>query len=190
MAIRVVTEPAAEPVVLSDVKLHLRVDESNSEENNLITALIVAARQWCENYTGRPIGVQTIEETFSGFPPVPFIGLKYRPINSIEAVNYTDAHGTTETLDANSYVQDTSAGCVVLKPGLNWPSFEPYIIEPVKVRYTAGYTTVPQTIKQAILLLVGHWYENREAAIVGLMPYQIQFSVKALLDQYRVRWWT
>lgn len=47
---------------------------------------------------------------------------------------------------------------------------------------------VSKTIKQAILLLIGVWYKNREAVISerGVVPAEIEFTVKALLDLNRV----
>lgn len=36
-------------------------------------------------------------------------------------------------------------------------------------------------IEQAILLLVGHWYNNREATILGATPAVLPFGVEALL---------
>lgn len=56
-----------------------------------------------------------------------------------------------------------------------------------------GLEDVPQSVKQAILLLVGYWHRNREATLdisnKSVYSVQIPFSVKALLDQHRIRWW-
>lgn len=41
-------------------------------------------------------------------------------------------------------------------------------------------------IEQAILLLVGHWYANREAVVVGATPAELQLGVERLL-WYRKR---
>lgn len=191
---RVVIEPTSEPVTIEDARWHLRLDDSLdaseiAQEDAYLQSLITTARQWCEKYTGRPIAVQTMEETFSAFPITYYLALHQKPILSIVSVIYTDTDNVSTTFAASNYIADLEAGCVVLKPDIAWPYFEKYRVEPIKVRYTAGFATVPETIKQAILLLVGHWYENREASIVGQASAQIQFSVKAILDQYRIRWW-
>lgn len=36
--------------------------------------------------------------------------------------------------------------------------------------------------KAACLLLIGHWYENRQAVVLGTPPSEVPFAVKALLD--------
>jgi uncharacterized phiE125 gp8 family phage protein len=61
-------------------------------------------------------------------------------------------------------------------------------MNPICVTYKAGWTTaalVPQTIRQAMLLLIGHWYENREEALTGTISRSIEFGVKALLGVER-----
>lgn len=41
-------------------------------------------------------------------------------------------------------------------------------------------------IRGAMLLLIGHWYENREAAIVGQTVTSMPLAVEALLQPYRI----
>lgn len=41
-------------------------------------------------------------------------------------------------------------------------------------------------VEQAILLLVGHWFANREAVVVGAVSNQVQLGVERLL-WYRKR---
>jgi uncharacterized phiE125 gp8 family phage protein len=48
------------------------------------------------------------------------------------------------------------------------------------------YQAVPPAIKQAILLLVGHWFANRETVVIGTIVAQMPSAVEALLSTYRV----
>ncbi len=53
---------------------------------------------------------------------------------------------------------------------LEEPNVELRALNPITVEYAAGYTTgnaCPQSIRQAMLLLIGHWYQNREAVGVA-----------------------
>ena len=54
---------------------------------------------------------------------------------------------------------------------------------PVLVTYVAGYgaaaSAVPQRAKQAILLLVGHWYRQREA--VGRAEGEVALAYRRLI---------
>ncbi|HCJ6320165.1 TPA: phage gp6-like head-tail connector protein [Citrobacter sedlakii] len=55
-----------------------------------------------------------------------------------------------------------------------------------------GYSDDPDSIllnddvKAAMLLLIGHWYANREAVNIGNITSEIPFAVEALLQPYRI----
>ena len=40
---------------------------------------------------------------------------------------------------------------------------------------------VPATYKQAMMLLIGHWFENRENVVIGVVSKEIEFSYKSLI---------
>ena len=44
---------------------------------------------------------------------------------------------------------------------------------------------VPEPLKQAIKLLVAHFYENREATVIGNTPNVLPYSVFDLVGPYR-----
>ena len=57
------------------------------------------------------------------------------------------------------------------------------------ITYEAGTLELPATVQQAILLLVGHWYDNREAVVVGsVTSVEVGMAVKNLLNQNK-DWW-
>ncbi|HDL8117429.1 TPA: phage gp6-like head-tail connector protein [Yersinia enterocolitica] len=43
-----------------------------------------------------------------------------------------------------------------------------------------------EDIDTAILLLIGHWYTNREATVIGVTSKQLEFTVDSLLQPYRI----
>lgn len=47
--------------------------------------------------------------------------------------------------------------------------------------------TVPASIKECICQLVAHWFENREATLVGVSAQQLPFSVWDIVNAHR-RW--
>lgn len=61
----------------------------------------------------------------------------------------------------------------------------------IKLTYVSGYGTakadVPQAIKQAVLLTVGNWYENRQEVVVGRIATELPKSAQYLLDQYKIQ---
>ncbi len=44
---------------------------------------------------------------------------------------------------------------------------------------------VPGSIKEGIRLLAAHWYENREASIVGVNAQEIPYGVREIIREYR-----
>lgn len=73
------------------------------------------------------------------------------------------------------------------KPDQVWPGSY-HREDAVSVTYVAGYgnaDAVPAPIKAAILLIVGHLYENREASTVGVSAELLPMAVDALLAPYR-----
>jgi uncharacterized phiE125 gp8 family phage protein len=156
-----------------------------------LTAFITSAREYAEAYTGRALSSQTVEAYFKRFPPCGRIDLPLAPLQSVTSVTYKDSAGTETTLtETTDYIVDTDStiGGIVLPYGGSWPSFTAYPVNPIKIRFVAGYTDVPQSIIQAMHLLIGHWYENREATLVGTISKELEFSVRALLSNYRIRW--
>jgi len=189
MKYAVSTPVATEPVTLADARLHLRINTGDtSEDAAIITPLITAAREYCENVTGRALAAQTIKAYPERFHRT--LQLPREPIVSVSAVAYTDEDGVTTTMSASNYIVDTVGGSIAFK---EIPNFCPRVANPIEITYSAGYTALPKAIRQAMLLLVGHWYENREAVVVGaytlFASVEVSMAVNSLLRQYKVRWY-
>lgn len=186
MALVLVTPPAEEPVSLDEAKAHLRVDHDTDDD--LITALIAAARQFAETFTRRAFVTQTWRLELDAFPAE--IRLPRSPIQAVTSVQYVDEAGSTQTLGSSLYVLDKATEPARLIPAYDqsWPAARNFTAA-LKVTYTAGYgdaAAVPQAIKQALLLLIGHWYERREAVSVAAPPAEMPMAVDALLWQHRL----
>ena len=163
--------PSVEPFLLADAKLHLKVLTTN--EDALITNMITAAREEVEKYCDISLVEQTIEESFPCFPvaenynTLSSLWLSVSPLISIDSISYIDTDGNSQTLATTVYDLDdkTKPGKVTLKYNQTWPSTAK-IENAVTVTYKAGFgdtaADVPQTIKQAMLLLLGNWFEKRE----------------------------
>ena len=177
--------PAAEPVSVIEAKEHLRVDIG--DDDTLIEALITAAREYVEQGSRRALVTQTWRLNLDQFPAGPEIELPRPPLQSVTSVTYRDSDGTTNTLSSSIYEVDTDStpGRIRLAYGEDWPSDTLAETNPVRITFVAGYgdaDDVPRRWKQAILLLVGHWYENREATISGTIPRSIPFAVESLIN--------
>lgn len=181
---RVVTvAPASEPVTLTEAKAHCRVDDSNSD--TFLTGLISAARQHVEQYTGLALVEQTIALQCSEWCDLDAIPVA--PLSAATSLKYLDTTATEQTVDSGDYVligADTLAPAIGRGYGVYWPAA--YCrADAIRIVVTAGYDTVPAPIKAAMLLLIGHWFENREAVADGQFG-ELPHTVSALLANYRV----
>lgn len=187
------TAPAAEPLTLAELKLHLRA--TNSAENDYITSLGKAARRRVEEITGRALINQTWYLYLDHWPACDRIRLPKAPLASVTSVTYTDSAGATTTLDGAYWDADTNPtpGEVVLTYGSVWPSTTLRPNSPIVVEYVAGYgaagSAVPEELKQAIYLMVGLWYAYREPVVSGTIVSQLPGIVPDLLAPYTVEWW-
>ena len=178
--------PASTPVTLAQAKLHCRVDHDN--EDTLITALIAAATDHLDGFTGilgRALITQTWRQDFGGFSSA--LRLPLRPVASISSVTYYDGGNAQQTLSPSVYglFTDERGAHVALKPDQVWPGTFSRS-DAVSVTFIAGVAdaSVPQPIKQAMLLMIGHWYAGREAVAAGDMR-SVPMAVDALLQPYR-----
>lgn len=196
------TAPASEPVDLTDAKAHCRVDIT--DDDDLITALITAARQRAEQFLQRSIITQSWylyldyhkEELFPHFlrdrnPEANIIKLPSGPLQSLTAFEYLSAASPTWTaVDPSWYYLDLPGEQIVLTPWnatVNWP---------VPVQYRSGYritfesgfgddgSDVPETIILGIKTLILHFYENREAYAAGKLE-GVPAAGEALLSPHR-----
>lgn len=183
-------DPSAEPVSVDEAKSHLRVDIT--DDDTLIGTLITAARDYVEQTTRRALVTQTWQYFLDDWPGISEIVLPKPPLQSVTSVVYTDSDGNDNTWSSSEYAVDTDnePGAVVLGYNESYPSGTLDVVNPITVTYVAGYgaaAAVPWIFKQAILLLVGHWYENREAIVLtGAVPKEIPLAVKSLLLVDRV----
>lgn len=44
---------------------------------------------------------------------------------------------------------------------------------------------IPAALKQAVLMLCAHWYENRESVLVGLSVQQVPDGLWAIVNEHR-----
>lgn len=192
MALILVTPPTIEPVTLNEAKLALRVDID--DDDILIEFYISAARSWIEEVCRPRLAMitQTWKYVADEFPSSDTLELKVCPLISVTSVTYTDENGVTSTIPSTDYVVDAinQPGRLRLKSTASWPSTTLQVVNGFAVNFTAGFgaavAAVRPELRQAILLLVAHQYENREPIVVsGAMPKSLEFTVMALIGPWR-----
>lgn len=194
----IVTPAAAYPVTLTEVKAQLRI--TSSDEDTFLNSLIEAATEYTEAYCSRSFIAQTWDMYLDTFPfcnTTP-IEVPLPPLISVTSIQYYDSASTLQTWDSASYVVDTTKAVGLIYPDMNYAYPSTRIFRnSVIIRFVAGYAdsgaspidladNVPMQIKQAILLLIGHLYENREMTTPGVMIQNVPMSYDALLANIKI----
>jgi uncharacterized phiE125 gp8 family phage protein len=187
-----------EPIELEEARTHLRIEAFGSPlehpDDDYINALITASRMWCEEYLERSLSTQTLQYALDKFTSK--IALPGAPVQSIEEITYLDTSGTRQTVDPAIYELDMHRNQVTLIYGEVWPTALEYT-NSVQIEYVAGYTIgvspdtlpFPLPIKQAMLLIVGNLYENRQQDLLAntrLSLNSLPMGVYSLLQPYRL----
>lgn len=185
MAMILTSGPAAEPVTLAEAKAHLRVD--GSAEDAVIASLITTARLHVE----AALGLALITEGWSLLLdawPEDAVRMPIRPVQAVSAVKVAAADGGVAVLPAERYLLDGAGHPPRLVPvgGPLPDSGVPAL--GIEIAFTAGYgdvaADVPEPIRQALLLLIAHWFEHREPALDAAVT-RIPSAVSELLLPYR-----
>lgn len=169
-----VTPAAVEPVELTDVLAHLRIDHHHDDE--AIGRLIAAATAECQEFTGLQLITATFRQDLDAFPTQPIMLLP-APLAAVSSIKYRDADDVEQTLATSVYEVDTSArpGEVQLRTGQAWPTTK-IRANAVSITFTAGFgstpASVPQGVKLAIKMLAGSFYDEKgdNAVARGLDP--------------------
>jgi len=188
--LKIITPPASEPVSLADIVNFTHLEATTDlVELAFRGGLITSAREYCEGYQRRAYITQTLEISLDRFP-VRVIVLPRGCLQSIVSIKYKDSLGVEHTLAENvDFVYSTYGVLGRIVPVTSWPSEALWPLDAIKIQFTCGYGTaekVPYKIKQAMLMLIAYWYDNRSAVISGTISKEAEFSVKALLGFDRI----
>jgi uncharacterized phiE125 gp8 family phage protein len=181
-----VTAPTVEPVSVAEAKLHAKID--SEDEDSQVLDWIRAATRKVEHDTEMALLTQTWDLSIGAFPGYsPYtVTLPIRPVQSITHVKYWNAAGTEQTWLGTNYFLDPSTLSLGLTVNGTWPT-DLRELQPGTIRFVAGYTSadlVPEDLRQAIKLLVGHFNINRQTINIGTSVTPIDLGYDALIAPY------
>lgn len=189
MAFVMTSGPAVEPVSLSEAKNYLRVD--HDDEDILIASLITAARMHIEIATDQAMITQSWSYYLDQWPEDLHVDVSLGPIQTVDEIRLYASDDTMAVYAAENYFADLASkpGRIIRRAGLSWPK-PGRVANGIEVVLTTGYGDnagdVPDALKQAIFLLLAHWYETRAVVSIGSNVAQIPETAAHLIAPYKM----
>lgn len=189
MNVTIKTAPVLWPIDLDLAKEQVRIESYLTDQDGVLSLYIDAATTWVEEYTGRSLMTQTWQMSLPAFPSRLWLPRSV-PLASITHVKYYDTSNVLQTLSSSVYTVPAFAepACLTLAYAQVWPSVYDRD-DSVQVEYVTGATSadrVPAPLRQAVQLLVGHWYNQREDVTTnGSVAKQVPMAAEALCAPYR-----
>jgi uncharacterized phiE125 gp8 family phage protein len=188
MSAMLLSGPAAEPLTLDEAKAFLRVE--HDDDDDVVAALIAGARLHVEAQTRRALIAQTWRLVLHCWPSDGRVPVVPSPLRALIAVRVYRSDGSTQAIAPASFIADTAGSPPVLAFAAGALPAPGRVVGGIELDVETGYGDrpgdVPEPLRQAIRLLVAHWYENRGAVAVGQSVAVLPQSVAALIAPYRV----
>lgn len=192
--IKQTTEPTYQPVTLSEARNHLRLVATNGShpDDSTVETYIKAATGYAEDRTNKVYAQREFTLKRNSFAET--MALPVYPVLSVDSIAYVDDTGATQTMAESNYqvIVDRIPAIVHLE---DVPTVDEDTLNAVTITVTAGIESgnsppsadkIPDAVKQAIKLMVGHFYENREAVTADVRPEMVPMATDALLWPHRV----
>lgn len=172
----VTVAPLVEPVTLAEAQAQCYA--AHADFTPTLLRLIKAARSEAERYCNAVWAEQTIASPCDDFCDL--ARLPHGPLKSVTSITYTDPAGDPQTVAAASLDvrKDGLEPSIVAAHGHVWPR----IMFGSRITLTAVYGgEVPETVQHAMLMMIAHWFSNREAVVTGTIATTIPLGVDTLL---------
>lgn len=186
-----VTAPTVSPISLAEAKAQMRVE--GSDDDTIIQRLIDAAISFVDvqGALGRAMITQTWGQWLSPNPGT--VLLMLGPVQSVSAIKYYDTDGALQTATLADFDVFGTPNRITVSPksGKAWPTTQTRD-DAIKIEYVVGYgsasANVPQTVRHALMMLVAHWYENRETSSEKQMM-DLPYGFTDMIGMERNQWY-
>ncbi|MYL98411.1 hypothetical protein GR702_11615 [Novosphingobium sp. FGD1] len=172
--LKLIAAPTAPVVTLDEARDHLRI--SHDLDDTYIEHLIATATAVIEGPTGAGISLAPArwQLTMDHLPR--HFDIDLCPVMSVDKITLNG-----ENVPPLSYRCDLDS--VPARVHVAFPSVR-HDLGSVKVEFTAGNETVPSDLRHALLMLISHFYEQREAFAASDLK-EVPFAVGAIISRYR-----
>ena len=186
-----VTAPSASPISLAEAKAQMRVE--GNDDDIVIQRLIDSAVAFvdAQGVLGFAMITQTWGQWLSPNPGT--VQLLLGPVQSVSAVKYYDVDGVLQTATLSDFNVFGTPNRITVSPkaGKAWPVTQTRD-DAIKIEYVIGYgatsASVPQTVRHALMMLVAHWYENRETSSEKQMV-DLPYGFSEMIGIERNQWY-
>lgn len=186
-----VTAPSASPISLAEAKAQMRVE--GTDDDTIIQRLIDAAVAFVD--VQGALGFAMITQTWGQWlsPNPGTVQLSLGPVQSVSAVKYYDVDGVLQTATLSDFNVFGTPNRITVSPksGKAWPVTQTRD-DAIKIEYVIGYgatsASVPQTVRHALMMLVAHWYENRETSSEKQMV-DLPYGFSEMIGIERNQWY-
>lgn len=186
MALILTAGPQVEPVSLAEAKDYLRI--GTDDENAVVASLILAARVHIE----RALDIALIAQDWSLFldewPDDGIVRLPLGPLITVKTIRLLDWEGQASALDSDMYGFDARAlrARIWAHAGV-WPA-PGRRVSGIEITVSVGHgehpSDVPSPLRQALMMLIAHWYQEREPVVFD-SPAELPLGVRSLLAPYQ-----
>lgn len=208
--VTVVTGESVDVVTTAQIKTNLRIASSDSTHDTQIEICRDASISVAKEYLQKSLMNRTLKLSLDNIPfsdsvlpntegitTGPFleyrqrsVNLPFSPLVSVTSVKTFDDSDTETTMASSRYYVDTASeyGRVVLRTGETWDDML-RVANAIEITYVAGYgsiaTSVPAGIRQGIIVLASHFFENPDMVIKGDNISVIPTLVNSLWKPFR-----
>ena len=208
--VSIVTGESVDVVTTAQIKSNLRIASSDSTHDTQIEICRDASISVAKEYLQKSLMNRTLKLSLDNIPFAdsilpdkegittgPFleyrqrsVNLPFSPLVSVSSVKTFDDSDNATTMASSRYYVDTSSeyGRVILRTGETWDDML-RVGNAIEITYVAGYgtiaTSVPAGIRQGIIVLASHYFENPEMVLKGQNTSVVPTLVNSLWKPFR-----
>jgi uncharacterized phiE125 gp8 family phage protein len=190
---RVIVPTEEELISVEEFKQFVRVDLDETVDDALMKMILESSIEFCESYTGRSIALKTYEKVYKMLCHSHVIEVRKGDITELISLKKKDSSGNELEYDIDdfeyyNYPQEsevnTKTDGTLIEMGTS-------STRPLVLTFKSGYTntTLPKNLKNGILMIASHWYENRETIKIEEMTdvTQMPYGATTVLERYKYR---
>lgn len=166
-------------LTLTQIKQALKIDYTTDDQELL--RIKEAVESYVSEYTGLSLCQEDKTQYLSYFMKTRF---ESNPVLSVSSVKYTDTTGNLQTMNPDDWFLIYSEAPSIYINFRAFPSLKDGT--EVQVNYRVGYAQLPPVLKQAMIGLIGHFYNNPESASPVALS-EVPLSTKFILDMMKAK---